>query len=73
LQLTFPLGLALDLTGAILIADQASNRLRKLTPAGAISTLAGSSGVFGGDGTVRQLPRRSTGPKEWPSIWLEIF
>ncbi len=50
-QLDFPIGVALDAAGVLYIADSENHRVRRLTPAGIISTVAGDgSGGFGGDG-----------------------
>jgi sugar lactone lactonase YvrE len=50
-QLNFPIGVALDTAGNLYIADPENRRLRKVTPAGAISTVAGDGTAgFGGDG-----------------------
>ncbi len=51
-QLNYPLGVAVDGTGDVLIADANNNRVRKVDPSGVITTYAGSStvGGFGGDG-----------------------
>ena len=50
-SLYLPCGLALDQSGAILIADRYNHRVRRLAPGtGIISTLAGSDYGFGGDG-----------------------
>ncbi len=45
--LQYPAGIALDGGGNIFVADGASNTIRKITPAGLISTLAGSAGTAG--------------------------
>lgn len=47
----FPLGVALDATGNIYVADGNNNRIRKITPGGIISTVVGNgNGGFSGDG-----------------------
>ena len=47
-----PWGIALDSTGNIFVSDAGNHTLRKITPAGMVSTVAGKSGFAGGlDGT----------------------
>jgi trimeric autotransporter adhesin len=51
-QLKEPNGVAIDSTGNLYIADYGNNRIRQVTPAGIISTVAGTgtSGSYSGDG-----------------------
>jgi len=50
-QLSFPDGIAVDTGGNLLIADSGNNRIRKVTPAGIISTVVGDgTSGFRGDG-----------------------
>ncbi len=44
-----PGGVAVDSTGNVYVADTANCTIRRVTPAGVVSTLAGMPGAFGGD------------------------
>jgi hypothetical protein len=51
-RLSAPTGMAMDTTGVIYFCDTTSHLVRKLTPNGIVSTIAGSPGLAGGtDGT----------------------
>lgn len=50
-QLNYPLGIALDSTGNLYIADYKNNRIRKVDSEGTITTIAGTgTGGYSGDG-----------------------
>jgi sugar lactone lactonase YvrE len=50
-QLTFPVGVAVDSSGNLFIADSGNHRIRKVNSAGIISTVAGNGiAGFSGDG-----------------------
>jgi streptogramin lyase len=50
-ELVFPSGVAVDAAGDLFIADQDNNRIRKVSPSGIITTVAGNGTYgFGGDG-----------------------
>ena len=49
-QLSYPFGIAVDGAGNLYIADRLNNRVRKVTPGGTISTVAGTGTAgYGGD------------------------
>src|SRR5262249_48890179 len=51
-RFSFPAGVAVDRAGNLYVADTGNTTLRKITPDGVVSTLAGAAGMVGGaDGT----------------------
>jgi sugar lactone lactonase YvrE len=48
-QFRNPWGVAVDGSGNVLVADMSNDAIRKITPVGAVSTLAGQAGVSGSD------------------------
>ena len=51
-RFAFPHGVAVDAAGNVYVADTANCTIRKITPAGVVTTLAGTAGTFGSaDGT----------------------
>ena len=60
-RLSAPLRLAIDTAGNLYITDSANNRIRKVTPAGVISTVAGNGTAgFAGDGGAATAARLRT-------------
>ena len=45
----FPTGVAVDTAGNVYVADRSNHLIRKITPTGAVSTLAGTAGATGVD------------------------
>ncbi len=46
-RFNFPRGLAVDLAGNVYVADTSNHTIRRITPAGLVTTLAGSAGATG--------------------------
>jgi sugar lactone lactonase YvrE len=49
-QFISPLGIAVDMTGNVYVADWGNHRIRKVSPAGVVTTLAGDGQLFFADG-----------------------
>jgi len=57
-RFSFPAGIAVDAAGTVYLADESNHSIRKISPAGAVTTFAGSSGTPGsadGTGTAAQF------------------
>ena len=63
--LTIRHGVAVDSAGNVYVADTDNHTIRKMTPAGVVTTLAGLAGSSGSDGRRRAAPRGSTIPAAW--------
>jgi sugar lactone lactonase YvrE/type II secretory pathway pseudopilin PulG len=50
-QFNYPFGVAVDTSGTVYVADTYNHLIRKISPAGVVSTLAGSGTAGFGDGT----------------------
>jgi hypothetical protein len=46
-RFVYPIGIATDSAANIYVADKVGNTIRKITPAGAVTTIAGTAGVTG--------------------------
>ena len=63
-RFSFPAGVAVDSAGNVYVADISNNTIRKITPDGVVSTLAG---LAGSDGSIDGMgsAARFSGPRVW--------
>ncbi|MBZ5620847.1 MAG: hypothetical protein LAQ69_19280 [Acidobacteriia bacterium] len=66
--LNLPSSIALDSAGALYITDEANGRIRKVSTAGTITTVAGTDTVFTGDGGLA-INARLSGPRGVAVDW----
>ena len=66
-----PLGLAVDSAGTLYVADSGNHLIRKVTPAGVVTTLAGLGGLLGQQRTARTAPSFNSPPASpWTALGM---